>query len=82
MFVGSFEPNDFDGFQTDVQSSFAEFKSKGVSQLIVDLSNNGGEYISGLCFTGRWRMMRCTYRWICLSWSVPSCVPHRQEEPW
>lgn len=45
MFVGSFEPDDFSGFQTDVQSSFAEFESKGVSQLIVDLTNNGGGFV-------------------------------------
>ena len=45
MFVGSFEPDDFFGFQTDVQSSFADFQSKGATQLIVDLTNNGGGYI-------------------------------------
>ena len=47
MFVGSFEPDDFFGFQTDVQSSFADFQSKGATQLIVDLTNNGGGYIDG-----------------------------------
>ena len=44
MFVGSFEPDDFNGFQTDVQSAFQEFEQAGVSQLIVDLTNNGGAY--------------------------------------
>ena len=42
MFVGSFEPDDFFQFQTDVQDTFNEFQSAGLSQLIIDLSNNGG----------------------------------------
>jgi C-terminal processing protease CtpA/Prc len=45
MFVGSFEPDDFNGFQTDVQAATAAFKTAGVSQLIIDLSNNGGQCI-------------------------------------
>ncbi|TBU42204.1 hypothetical protein BD309DRAFT_201633 [Dichomitus squalens] len=45
MFVGSFEPDDFNGFQTDVQSAFKEFEQADVSQLIVDLTNNGGGFV-------------------------------------
>ncbi|EIN14491.1 hypothetical protein PUNSTDRAFT_140772 [Punctularia strigosozonata HHB-11173 SS5] len=45
MFVGSFEPDDFVGFQTDVQAATAAFKKAGVSQLIIDLSNNGGGFV-------------------------------------
>ena len=80
MFVGSFEPDDFFGFQTDVQSSFADFQSKGVTQLIVDLTNNGGRHTSGPVVNEN--MGSCTHRWICLSRPVPSCVPRRHEEPW
>ena len=42
MFVGSFEPADFNSFQTDVVATFAEFEAAGLTHLIVDLSNNGG----------------------------------------
>ena len=42
MFVGSFEPDDFDSFQTDVVATFEQFKEAKLTHLIVDLSNNGG----------------------------------------
>lgn len=47
MFVGSFEPDDFDQFQTDVQDTFTEFQAAGLTQLIVDLTNNGGTFTYG-----------------------------------
>jgi hypothetical protein len=43
MFVGSFEPDDFNGFQTDTVSAIDAFKAAGVKQVIIDLSNNGGK---------------------------------------
>ncbi|KAI0827407.1 hypothetical protein BC628DRAFT_177026 [Trametes gibbosa] len=45
MFVGSFEPDDFFQFQTDVASSVAQFQEAGVSQILVDLTNNGGGFV-------------------------------------
>ncbi|TFK84989.1 hypothetical protein K466DRAFT_204796 [Polyporus arcularius HHB13444] len=45
MFVGSFEPDDFDQFQTDVQDTFTQFQAAGLTQLIVDLTNNGGGFV-------------------------------------
>ncbi|KAH9927956.1 uncharacterized protein BXZ73DRAFT_78411 [Epithele typhae] len=45
MFVGSFEPDDFDSFQTDTVAAFADFKAAGATRLIVDLSNNGGGFV-------------------------------------
>ena len=42
MFVGSFE-GDFDEFQTDVVSAINQFKASGVSQVLIDLTNNGGK---------------------------------------
>ena len=42
MFVGSFEPDDFSQFQIDVQDTINEFQAAGLTQLIVDLTNNGG----------------------------------------
>jgi hypothetical protein len=41
MFVGSFT-GDFFGFQSDVAAAIADFKSKGVTNLLIDLTNNGG----------------------------------------
>ncbi|KAI0772808.1 hypothetical protein BD413DRAFT_34506 [Trametes elegans] len=45
MFVGSFEPDDFDGFQTDVQATVTHFQQEGVSQVLIDLTNNGGGFV-------------------------------------
>ncbi|KAH9854585.1 hypothetical protein C2E23DRAFT_817092 [Lenzites betulinus] len=45
MFVGSFEPDDFNQFQTDVASAMSDFQDAGVSQLLVDLTNNGGGFV-------------------------------------
>ena len=42
MYVSTFSPDNFDGFQRDVESAVKEFTSKGVTKLIVDLHNNGG----------------------------------------
>ncbi|KAF8651172.1 hypothetical protein AX16_004827 [Volvariella volvacea WC 439] len=44
MFVGSFG-GDFDGFQSDVVAAINTFKSAGVSQLLIDLTNNGGGFV-------------------------------------
>ncbi|KAF9474386.1 hypothetical protein BDN70DRAFT_884883 [Pholiota conissans] len=45
MFVGSFEPSDFDQFQSDVVATTAAFKAAGVTQLLIDLTNNGGGFV-------------------------------------
>lgn len=48
MFVGSFSPDDYNGFQSDVADAIAEFKQAGVTRLLIDLSNNGGTYLRSL----------------------------------
>lgn len=45
MFVGSFEPDDFDQFQADTVAAISAFQSAGVSRLLIDLTNNGGKPI-------------------------------------
>lgn len=45
MFIGSFEPDDFNGFQTDADAAIKHFKSAGVTHLLIDLSNNGGGFV-------------------------------------
>lgn len=45
MFVGSFG-GDFDGFQADTVAAINSFKAAGVTQLLIDLTNNGGLYSS------------------------------------
>ncbi|CCM00765.1 uncharacterized protein FIBRA_02806 [Fibroporia radiculosa] len=45
MFVGSFDPDDYNGFQNDVVSAVTQFKEAGATRLIVDLTNNGGGYV-------------------------------------
>lgn len=42
MFVGSFEPDDYYGFQTDAQNAINDILASGADQLIIDLTNNGG----------------------------------------
>ncbi|KIP04036.1 hypothetical protein PHLGIDRAFT_121058 [Phlebiopsis gigantea 11061_1 CR5-6] len=44
MFVGSFEGNFID-FQVDAQAAINQFKESGVTQLIIDLTNNGGGFV-------------------------------------
>ena len=43
MFVGSFEPRDYNGFQSDVEKAINQFKTAKVTNLLIDLSNNGGK---------------------------------------
>lgn len=45
MFVGSFEPSDYYGFQTDVKDAINAILASGADQLIIDLTNNGGGYV-------------------------------------
>uniref|UniRef100_A0A8H8CIE2 Tail specific protease domain-containing protein n=1 Tax=Psilocybe cubensis TaxID=181762 RepID=A0A8H8CIE2_PSICU len=45
MFVGTFSPNDFDQFQLDTVSSVNALKKAGVTQLIIDLTGNGGGFV-------------------------------------
>ncbi|PPQ66788.1 hypothetical protein CVT24_008697 [Panaeolus cyanescens] len=45
MFVGTFSPEDFDQFQADVVSAVQTFKSAGVQQVLIDLTNNGGGFV-------------------------------------
>jgi len=44
MFVGSFS-GDFNGFQSDVVAAVNSFKAAGVTQLLIDLTNNGGGFV-------------------------------------
>ncbi|KIY70218.1 hypothetical protein CYLTODRAFT_488261, partial [Cylindrobasidium torrendii FP15055 ss-10] len=45
MFVGSFSPSNFNAFQYDVVAALDSFKQAGVTNLIIDLTNNGGGYV-------------------------------------
>ncbi|KAI0028059.1 hypothetical protein K488DRAFT_59656 [Vararia minispora EC-137] len=45
MFVGSFSPNDFFGFQNDTQDAINEILASGAKNLIIDLHNNGGGFV-------------------------------------
>ncbi|KAI8989136.1 hypothetical protein BD414DRAFT_415407 [Trametes punicea] len=45
MFVGSFRPDDFFQFQRDVHAAVAQFQREGVSQLLIDVTNNLGGFI-------------------------------------
>ncbi|KAF8153237.1 hypothetical protein B0H34DRAFT_97367 [Crassisporium funariophilum] len=45
MFVGSFSPADFDQFQADTVAAINDFKAAGVTQLLIDLTNNGGGFV-------------------------------------
>lgn len=51
MFVGSFEPTDFNQFQFDVQAAVQDFQAAGITRLLIDLTNNGGKSAQPLLFT-------------------------------
>lgn len=44
MFVGSFDPEDYNGFQSQVAYVVSAFQAAGVTQLLIDLTNNGGRH--------------------------------------
>jgi hypothetical protein len=47
MFVGSFEANrdnDTYHFQVDIQGAINQLRSSGVTNLLIDVTNNGGLY--------------------------------------
>ncbi|KAH8990807.1 hypothetical protein EDB92DRAFT_724534 [Lactarius akahatsu] len=44
MFVGSFE-GDFNQFPLDVDAAVKQFKASGVTNLLIDVTNNGGGYV-------------------------------------
>lgn len=44
MFVGSFEPTDFNQFQFDVQTAIENFQAANITRLLIDLTNNGGRF--------------------------------------
>lgn len=45
MFVGSFEGN-FSQFPLDVDAAVRQFKASGVTNLLIDVTNNGGTFAS------------------------------------
>jgi hypothetical protein len=45
LFVGSFSPDDYDGFQTDARDAVDAILAAGAENLIIDLHNNGGGYV-------------------------------------
>jgi hypothetical protein len=48
IFVGTFDSNNnndtFNHFQVDVRNAINQFKSSGVANLLIDITNNGGMY--------------------------------------
>ena len=72
MFVGSFEA-DTNQFPLDVQAAIEQFKASGVTNLVVDVTNNGG-----LCtFSAKcWQSLTSAGpRWIRFPRVLPSPVP-------
>ena len=54
MFVGSFDSNDnndtYNYFQVDVRDAINQFKSSGVTNLLIDVTNNDGLYTCSIDF--------------------------------
>ena len=44
MFIGSFEGN-ISQFQSDVDAAVQQFTASGVTNLIIDVTNNGGSFV-------------------------------------
>lgn len=42
MFVGSFSPSDYDQFQVDTETAIKQFQDANVTNLLIDLTDNGG----------------------------------------
>jgi hypothetical protein len=73
MFVGSFSGN-FVQFQTDTVNAFAAFEAAGVTQLLIDLTNNGGTccWLSSAeaLILNIWSL----FRGIRLPWRIPASI--------
>ena len=51
MYIGSFD-TDLETFEDNAVATFMQFKESGVSQLIIDLTNNGGRDMTFPEFAG------------------------------
>jgi len=47
MFVGSFQGT-FSQFPLDVEAAVQQFKAAGVTNLLIDVTNNGGSFASAI----------------------------------
>ena len=65
MFVGSFSDDDFERFQTDVNSSVTQLQAAGATHLIIDLHNNGGQTCM-FCLYQREPELRPSGGFVCL----------------
>jgi hypothetical protein len=77
MYVSSFSPLSFDGFQEDIKASLDDLKQRGASRLLIDTSNNGGKPLHLLLRTSL--MSSFSPRWIHLPRPVPLCIPYGME---
>lgn len=74
LFLGSFS-DDEANFQNDTVTAVNVFKQRGVKQLILDVTNNGGrllQYVYFLNFS-----LFLFRRWLCLSRSMATSISGR-----
>ena len=71
MFVGSFGGDPIQ-FQFDVADAIDQFKASGVTNLLVDVTENGGSFLLRL-IPGN--LTRVYARRIHLSGTIPCCIP-------
>ncbi len=75
MFVGSFE-GDFNQFPLDVEATVKQFKASGVSNLLIDVTNNGGSsWFLMHSYPNAGKSDPGDPRWVRLSGFIPSSVP-------
>jgi|SRR5712672_1176422 len=72
MFIGTFE-GDLNQFPVDVEAVVNEFKSSGVTNLLIDVTNNPGLY--AFLFKCQMSPHLRGHRRFGLQWIVPSPVP-------
>lgn len=75
MFLGSFA-GDFDGFQADVVAAIKAFKQAKVTQLLLDLTNNGGVCACTLAII-HVSMTQGLDRRFRVPWSILASIPFR-----
>lgn len=72
MFIGTFLGDPIQ-FIHDVDTAVKEFKSSGVTNVLIDVTNNGGPFTFFRSNQGKSDISG--RRWNRLSWIVPSSVP-------
>lgn len=82
--MSSFEPDDYNGFQSDVKNAIKQLNKAKVTNLLIDLTNNSGKRLSISKIQHRFQRLPKVDTYVLVSsctstWSVPSLDMRRYQ---